>query len=518
MKDDQMNRRTFLSATGKTLAAAGLVSAAGCMEPAAQRSAPSAAQADTGINHGKPNVIVIMIDQLRCFSMGCYGNDVIRTPHMDRLAGQGARFEYAVTNNPVCMPARSALLSGRFSRTCQGFLDNYIGIDENGNRYLPQYPVNQRDQLKDPTLPEHLKDAGYRTCLIGKWHIHPAPQFLGFDEFVYPQVQHRHLGQTFINHRGEKFVPDQYSPDYEADQVQAFLSRPHDKPFFLFYNISPPHIPLADAPEKYTQMYRPKDMPLRENVYPNGKMARDEEWFKIYLWDFLYYKHRLPHTLNLPEGFNLRHLTAAYYGATTWTDDLVGRTMKSLKDNNLDKNTIVVLLSDHGDNLGSHGTWNKQLLYEESIRIPLLVRGPGIRPKQVQSGLVAQTVDIMPTVLDLCGRNIPQELPGRNLAPMLTQNAPAPTQKEAYIEITAGRIGIRTTTHLYGIQLADDLKAIEDDRYCFYDLRTDPFQMNNLAKTGQQADLAEELCAKLIAWHETTPWLGKRMRSTSDYI
>ena len=95
-------------------------------------------------------------------------------------------------------------------------------------------------------------------------------------------------------------------------------------PFFLFYNISPPHMPLLDAPEHYRTLYRPEDVPLRPNVYRQGELAYDEHWFKIYLWDFLYYQENLPHTRNLPPGFDLSHLIALYYGMTTWVDDMVG--------------------------------------------------------------------------------------------------------------------------------------------------------------------------------------------------
>ncbi len=493
------DRRDFLKYAGITFIAGSIT---GCIGDSRNNSR---------LSSQKPNVVICMIDQLRSHSVGCYGSEVVRTPNIDKLAGQGMRFEHAVTNNPVCMPARSALISGRFSRTCQGFLDNYGEHNEKGEHVLIDYPVNVRNWLKETTLPEILAEKGYETCLIGKWHIHPAPQLLGFDEFVYPKVSHRHTGQTFVDHKGRKFVADKFSPEFELDEVREYLSRKREKPFFLFYNISPPHMPLADAPKKYTQMYKRDEVKVRPNVYDkNGNMSHNEQWFRIYLWDYLYYREHLEYAENLPEGFDLRDLTAAYNGLSTWADDLVGGLMESLRENGLQENTIVVLLSDHGDMLGSHDRYNKQLLYEESIRIPFIIRGPGVK-KAVCSDLVAQTVDVMPSVLGLCGIDSPDDLPGRDLCPVLTGNGNVPKNKEAYIEITAGRIGIRTLTHLYGIQLGEDLRTIVDDRYCFYDLEKDPYQLNNLAGTGEQSELAAELRKRLIDWHRRTPWMDQHV-------
>jgi choline-sulfatase len=214
----------------------------------------------------RPNVIVCICDQLRAFEVGCYGNPVIRTPNVDRLAQEGVRFECAVTNNPVCIPARSCLLSGQYSRTCLGYLGNYAEMDANGNRTLPEYPDQQRTQLLSRTLPEHFKQAGYETALIGKWHVQPAPHLVGFDYALFPRVHHRHTGQTYVENTGLGQRVDRYSVDFEAEHVASFLRARHDNPFFLFYSISPPHMPLDDAPEKYMTMYSPDEVPIRPYV------------------------------------------------------------------------------------------------------------------------------------------------------------------------------------------------------------------------------------------------------------
>ena len=315
--------------------------------------------------NSKPNVIVCICDQLRAFEVGCYGNAVIRTPNMDRLAAGGVRFQHAVSTNPVCMPARSSLISGQYSRTCMGALGNATEADEHGKPIVASWPLQSRVHLPDSTVAEQFKEAGYDTALIGKWHIHSAPELVGFDYTLHPRVNHRHTGQEFVENGGSPRVVDGFSVEYEIENVLSYLDAKRDNPFFLYYSISPPHMPLADAPSEYLTMYEPDEVPLRPNVFLNGRMAHDEEWFRVYLWDFLYYARKLPHTLDLPEGFDLRRLMALYYGLTTWVDDMVGRLMAGLRANGLLDNTIVVFSSDHGDNLGSHHRFNKGLLIEE---------------------------------------------------------------------------------------------------------------------------------------------------------
>jgi arylsulfatase A-like enzyme len=454
----------------------------------------------------QPNVIVCMCDQLRAFEVGCYGNPVIRTPHIDRLAREGVRFETAVTNNPVCMPARSCLLSGQYSRTCMGELGNTVEKDEQGRVIMPEYPASRRVQLPGPTLAEQLKLAGYETALIGKWHVHPAPGLVGFDTAIYPRVHHRYTGQTFVHNTGEGAVVDGYSLDYEAQRVAEYLGTPHERPFFLFYNISPPHMPVSDAPEKYRRMYSPDEVPLRPNAWGDGRLAYDENWFKIYLWDFLYYQEHLPYTRQLPPGFDLRHLAALYYGMTTWVDDMMGRMMAALQANGLTEETLVIFVSDHGDNLGSHQRFNKEALFEESIRIPLIFHAPGRVQPHVDQSHIAQLIDVMPTLLDLCGAEAPAGMQGHSLAALLTGAGQAAAPDEAYIETSGGQIGVRTATHLYGLQLNADWQPDAGPGW-FYDLREDPYEMHNLAGSDSQAALAGGLRARLLEWHHHTPWM-----------
>ena len=454
----------------------------------------------------KPNVVVIMCDQLRAFEVGCYGNPVIRTPNIDRLAAEGVRFEHAVSNNPVCMPARSCLLSGQYSRTCQGFLGNYSAQLADGTSTLPEYPEDERRFLLDPTLPEQLKAVGYETTLIGKWHVQPAPPRVGFDYSLYPRVHHRHSGQTFVENTGPGELIEGFSVDYEAQAVGDYLESVagDGKPFFLYYNISPPHMPLDDAPEEYLHMYSPEQMPVRDNVWREDvSLPYDEHWFKIYLWDFLYYQERLPCTEHLPSGFNLRHMLARYYGMTSWVDNQVGCLLQGLRVNGLADDTVVVFLADHGDNLGSHGLFNKGRLIEESIRIPMIWWCPSLLQPHVRDDEVASIIDVMPTVLDLAGAHTPDSVQGHSLAPALLGEGEGP--EHAFIETTGGEIGVRTPGHLFGLQLEKDRRAVADDSGCFHDLVVDPFELTNLFGSATLATVAANLDDRLRDWHAETP-------------
>ena len=454
-----------------------------------------------------PNIIICTCDQLRAFEVGCYGNRVIRTPNIDRLAAEGVRFEQGITNYPVCLPARSILISGQYNRTCTGGSSNVIAAESDGRLFMPQYPEHHRPHLKDRTLPEMLRDMGYETAVIGKWHIHSWPDDVGFDSYVIPRVSHCHTGQSFTENGGMEFVPEGYSVDYEAERLEQFLgARDDGKPFFMYYNISPPHCPLGDAPEKYLRMYDPDSIPIRENVDLATPLKDQEHCFNVYRWDFRYYNHRLPETMHLPEGYSLKHLIAEYYGLTTWMDDTVGRMLAALDRTGLSRNTIVVFTSDHGDNLGSLGLVQKGGPNEESIRVPLIIRWPGLgTAAAVNRTHVAGLVDLPPTLLSLIGGDIPAHFQGRDLSPLCRgENTDAPSC--SFVETESG-IAIRTLTHTYYLPFTDSGHQLADAPSQFFDLVRDPYMQCNLASRDPLPAPGAELDARLRRWSAETPWM-----------
>ena len=446
-----------------------------------------------------PNIIFVTCDQLRAFDVGCYGNPTVRTPNIDRLAARGVRFETAITPNPVCTPARSCWLSGQYTRTCAGMLGN-----------VHEDPPNaRRERLLDPTLPETLQAAGYRTALIGKWHVDPRPELIGFDTALYPKIAHRHYGQTVFNEKAESQVVNEFLEDFFAAHVDQLFSEQEDSdtPFFLNYNISTPHQPIGPGhlPERYVNMYSPDDIELRPNTGIEG--PHDPEfWYRVYrsadyFWDWHYGREFKPEDQKLPEGFGLRDLTALYYGAIACVDDYVGRLMNALEDHGLADNTLVVFTSDHGDNLGSHGLFNKNSLIEEAIRVPLIVADlrRGEDGEDREGGDIASLIDIAPTLLDTAGIMPPEHMQGRALFREGGADA-------AFVE-TGRMLGVRTQTHLYGLSYDAKSREISDGETWLYDLRTDPYEMRNLADTGEQPETKAELHQRLTEWARQTPWM-----------
>lgn len=496
-----MNRRRFLAGTALGSAAIGT---------------------SCGSRDRPPNVVLCLTDQLRPFEIGCYGSPVVQTPHIDRLASEGVRFEVGVTNSPVCSPARATLLSGQYARTCTGSIRN-VGSISSG-----------RTRLLDPTLPEILRDAGYSTGHVGKWHVHVDPFLVGFDYAYYPvEIPHRYYGRAMREaHRepgrlstdtGTEAVVEGFMPHAAGERMRAFIREHRDRPFLLNYSVSLPHMPIGpgNLPPRYVGLYGSEDVELRDNVYgSDGALSHDEWWFKVYTkWDYFWRtRNGAPDAPGdaLPEGFSLRDLTAYYYGAVACTDDLVGDLLAALDENGVADNTIVVLSADHGELLGNHGTYNKDRLYEEAIRVPMVYRhpdgfGPGIADRQV-----ASNVDVAPTVLESCGLPVSQHMQGQSLLPILRGHRPSLDFDGAFVEAAGypgisyampySMMGLRTPTHKYGIEVEEDDRTVREGGDVFHDLRMDPYELENLAGSGQQADRAQRLRRELLAWHRSTPW------------
>ena len=188
---------------------------------------------------------------------------------------------------------------------------------------------------------------------------------------------------------------------------------------------------------------------------------------------------------------------------------MVGRMMAGLRANGLLDNTIVVFTSDHGDNLGSHHRFNKGLLIEESIRIPMIFHAPWLWEASANSSQVAQLIDIMPTVLEASGCAVPAHVQGRDLSPILAGERRQLEENWGYIETSGGEIGIRTPTHLFGRRSLGSDGRSEQESTSFYDLRDDPFEMNNLTGTGQQTKTEAELDNLLTVWDKSAPWMNQ---------
>jgi choline-sulfatase len=407
------------------------------------------------------------------------------------------------------MAARSVTLSGQYNRTCTGGVSNVAYASRPGDVNMPEYPEEGRPHLKAPTLAEVLRDEGYATAAIGKWHIHSWPHDVGFEHYVIPRVHHCHSGQSFTESGGPEFVPQGFSVDYEAERVEEFIAdrarRP--EPFLLYYNISPPHCPVADAPERFLRMYDPARVQLRPNVDPSVPLARQDYWFKVYRYDFRHYGLHLPYADKLPEGYDIRALTAEYQGLVTWADEALGRMLGALDRSGLAEDTIVLFSADHGDNLGSHGLVQKGGPTEESSRIPWLIRRPGSIPVGTTSDAVASLVDVAPTLLGLARAPVPGHMHGQSLARRLMGRDERPHIAHAVVETGSGA-AIRTPSRMCFVPFAQVDRKLGERATMLYDVAADPYQLRNLAADDEWEHEAHELVSLLREWDARTPWMA----------
>lgn len=448
----------------------------------------------------KPNVIVVLTDQLRAQALGSYGNGTVRTPNIDKFASEGYQYNIAISNSPVCVPARSSLLSGQYARTC-------VGSRRNETQGL--FGRENRTKFPDKTIAEAFKEQGYKTIQIGKWHVDCTPSLMGFDESLV--VDHIFTDATFSKNEGEIYSVPGFSSDYELKNVKEFIEDHNSEPFFIYYNIVSPHMPLLDVPYKYIKMYDPEQMPIRENVWKNGRLPSNETWFHIYMWQTLYGDQK-PITAKATPDFTIQDLTALYYGSVTWVDDIFGEILHSLEENGLKENTIVLFTSDHGEMLGSHHLWNKDRPYEEAIRVPMIYRWPNKIKSEINEEQIASLIDIMPTLLDLSRIEVPESVQGRSLASLMDALSTKTTLPEnyAFLETPWGELAIRTPEYMFAVTMDQNDEGINNDRHLFFDLENDIFQLNNKSLEVDKSKVAHKLLEKIKTFDKNTPRLYKQ--------
>jgi arylsulfatase A-like enzyme len=429
------------------------------------------------------NVLMIVADQLRRSALSCYGDPNVATPAIDELAASGARFDAASATYPVCVPSRFTLMTGEYAHT----------------RFIPS--IEWRMSPAERTLADEFNDAGYDTAYFGKWHLHggfgvlpghnvvkasrtPIPRpfqgrwqrFVGFDICNDPFDTY-----CFVDDDPTPRPIDGYQTDALFDQVIDYVRRPRTRPFAAVLSVEPPH-PLFTAPEPYLERWRGRPVELRENV----DLSRT-------------YKTRGPHSQDLLDDLRV------YYAMVENLDDNVRRLTDALDDD-----TAVVLWSDHGELLGSHGLLAKQHPYEESVGVPLIVAGPGI-PSTVIDDPVC-TEDLFPTLLGLAGLRPRDPKPGLDLTPRIRdeQLGREGVLLEFVAELRPAMVyheetwrALRTRDAKYTVLGG----ARGGDPWQFFDLRADPYEQRNLI--GDPAREGE------IAHHHRL--LRERLAETYDH-
>jgi arylsulfatase A-like enzyme len=406
----------------------------------------------------QPNVLFVLVDQMRAEAMGCMGNDQVETPTFDRMAAEGVLCERAYTPEPVCTPARASILTGQYPHE-HGVCYNNVRIPQTGE-----------------TLACRLRDAGYRTGYVGKWHLDgvakpgftpPGPRRQGFEFWEGFNRGHDHLrGHPRFTEDGELYWEEGYQPAVQTDlAIEHIEEHAGEEPFFTFLSWGPPHTPF-EAPEEYAEMYDPEELDLRENV---------------------------PESEDTPE---LREDLAEYYALITSLDDQMERLLDCLDEQGVAEDTLVVFTSDHGEMLGSHGRQRKDYPHEESVHVPLLARQPGTVPAGESVTELVSLIDLMPTVLSWCDADVPDRVQGADIAPLLRGEDATPHPDGVYIE---GQVAYDETWR--AIRTQDAMLTVDrrlETQYLF-DTEADPSQMENLAGREDAAVREEELRDRLLS-------------------
>lgn len=446
-----MKRRHFLSSSASALAVG--------------RQASSAEPGETPGKH--PNIVYLFSDQWRAMDHGYMGNADVRTPNIDLLADQSVNFTNAVSGIPVCCPHRACLLTGQYPLSHGLFLNDL------------------RLNTRATSFAQALGGAGYDTGYIGKWHIDgtgrsayiPPERRQGFDYWKVLECTHNYNQSRYYDKTGQEPKVwkgyDAYAQTRDAvAYIRNHATQPAQsrKPFGLFLSWGPPHAPYRTGPTKWVDRYDSRKLTLRQNVPPQlGRQAQSTY--------------------------------AGYYAHCSALDECVGWLVEALKESGQLENTILVYTSDHGDMLHSRGQLKKQRPWDESIRVPFLVRCPSslkVQPRRLEAPI--NTPDIMPTLLNLAGVQIPGSVEGDNFADVIRGQRKlednhalitCPSPFGQWTRAQGGREyrGLRTRRYSY-------TRALEGP-WELFDNQEDPFQQRNLINVAKHRALRDELEDKL---------------------
>jgi N-acetylglucosamine-6-sulfatase len=420
----------------------------------------------------RPNIVFILVDDLRWDDLGCAGHPFAETPNIDRIAREGAQFRNAFAATPLCSPSRASILTGQYAHA-HGILDN---TERSG----------QSHRLK--TFPQALQEAGYETAFLGKWHMGndntPRP---GFDRWFCLKGQ----GASFdadVNDDGREAQTSGYVTDVLNEKSVEFIRRPHNRPFFLFLahkaihpevyqgpdgSLSDPTLSNFIPAQRHKSLFEGVAIPRRPNagVSPLDKPALEQ---KIAGLPPLGPQTGSSNTVILNR---LRMLAAV--------DEGVGTILTALADASQLANTLVVVTSDHGYFYGEHGlSVERRLAYEESIRIPLVMRYPPLIKAGSTPESFALAIDFAPTLVELAGAEPAKQYQGRSLLPLLKGASPADWRRSFLIEYFSDTVFPRMNKMAY--------QAVRNDRWKYihyteqtgadelYDLRADPYELKNL--------------------------------------
>lgn len=487
----------------------------------------------------QPNILFIMSDDHAARAISHYGSGLNATPNIDRIGQGGARLDNCYVTNSICTPSRAAILTGQF---------NHV----NGVTTLDT-PFDTRR----PHLAKHLQQAGYRTGMVGKWHLGEGPdhQPSGFDYWSVLPGQGDYFDPTFIGPDGAAREPG-YVTDIITDKCLDWLGQADDRPFFLMCHHKAPHRNFAPHP-KYRDLYADADLPVPDSFdddYATRSRAAHEARMRIRT-DFefedlglaqpeggaevgeLHVEHRpgrkVPHPddprdlrlvdVNTGEAFTFRteqdlalfkyrRYIQRYLGCVASIDEGVGRLLDHLDATGQTENTIVIYTSDQGFFLGEHGWFDKRFMYEDSLQMPFLVRYPQAIPAGSVVDSMICNVDFAPTLLDYAGAPVPSYMQGRSFRGCLEGDCPEDWPREVYHRYWMHRdnshqafahYGLRDRRykiiHWYndGLGHAGTGARTDPPEWELFDLESDPLELSNLWGDPAHAEIRAAMVAAL---------------------
>jgi arylsulfatase A-like enzyme len=460
----------------------------------------------------RPNIVLVFVDDHAYQAISAYGDPrkLIDTPNIDRLAREGVRFDRCLVPNSICGPSRATVLTGKYSHL-NGFYNN----------------TNSRFDGSQVTFPKLLKAAGYQTAVIGKWHLESDPT--GFDHWHVLPGQGRYYNPPMIRdgrrvqHQG--YVTDLVS-DFSTDWIKG---RDKSRPFLLMTQHKAPHREWAPAlrhlghdggrayPEPATLFddyanrglaVRDQDMTIAKTFTPlDAKLTRPAGMTADQQagWDAYYGPRNEAFRTANPQGKDLvrwryQRYMHDYLGCVRAVDEAVGKLLKTLDDEGIANDTVVVYASDQGFFLGEHGWFDKRWVFEESLRTPLLVRWPGVAKAGTANASLTSILDFAPTFLDAAGVPVPADMQGRSLRPLLGGGVPADWRRSFYYQYYEYPVPHRVRPH-YAV-VTDRYKLVRFDRpdvdyWELYDRRADPHELRSVYADPAYADAVKELKAEL---------------------
>lgn len=466
-----------------------------------------------GSGKRKPNLLFIWTDEQRADTLAAYGNHRIQAPNLNKLAAESVVFQRAYVTQPVCTPARSSVMTGLWPHT--------TGCTANNIPLPPEIPC----------FPELLGDPDYRTAYMGKWHLGDEvfPQH-GFEEWVSiddgytdhyspyrdrtarSSYHHYLLDQGYHPDSGGKFSRgfaasrplEHCKPAFLERQACDFLQRQQDNPFILHINFLEPHMPFTGP---LNDLHDPDEVDLPANFH--DPLEENEPLRYRLIREYARDKYGESEEA-------IRELIARYWGLVAQVDRSVGIILGTLEELDLADNTIVVYTSDHGDMMGSHGMVEKQVMYEESVRVPWLLRVPGLGHRMVTQPV--SHIDLAPTLLDLMSHAIPGNLPGQSLTPLMRGESVA--EDHVFIEwnpnvfkvmpgsTMASRAEMDRVAgeHTRTVVSPDGWKLClsDADRSQLFNLNDDPGETTNLFDSGRHTDVIQRLTRRIQDWQRQT--------------